>query len=310
VVEQGLRPSGAKPIPAGLGAGIRVLLAPGVHPNDAPAVDPARIANHDPASTWWSNGVHAPLFMLAEAPLAADASIFVEAPSLAPVRAQVLDPDGFAVGRQIAFWLFLPGGWKMSAGAPFGRYGLLCAGCHGSIDGDPAHALPPVTPSDIDTVASASITLSSHEARDPRRPLPPIALGKSAPPSFHFRRDLGPILERSCALAGCHAGAAPAGGLDLTPTPTAYYDRAYEALEAFGDGSTGGKRYVDERGASAYGSYLMEKLTGRELGAPRALDFQCPPPGSAPPLSADEIKAFLRWIDLGAIYRTPGVTEP
>jgi hypothetical protein len=153
------------------------------------------------------------------------------------------------------------------------------------------------------------VTLSTHQSANPRRPLPPELC--ASPEGFHFRRDLAPILVRSCALGGCHAGAAPAGGLALTPTPTAYYDAAYEALQAFGDGSGAGKRYVNERDASARSSYLAEKLLGRELGAPRQLDFPCPPPGSAaPPLSDGEVRAFLRWIDLGAIYRTPGVPEP
>jgi len=101
------------------------------------------------------------------------------------------------------------------------------------------------------------------------------------------------------------------GGLALVPTPTTYYDAAYEALMAFGPGSNGGKRYVDERGASARGSYLIEKILGRELEAPRVLDFRCPPDGAAvPPLDPDVIAAMIRWIDLGAVYRAPGVPPP
>ena len=95
-------------------------------------------------------------------------------------------------------------------------------------------------------------------------------------------------------------------GLALEPVPTAYYDRAYEALQAFGAGSGGGKRYVDERGASARRSYLMEKLLGRELEAPHALTGPCPPPGATVPrLGAHELAAFARWLDAGAIYRAP-----
>ena len=68
---------------------------------------------------------------------------------------------------------------------------------------------------------------------------------------------------------------------------------------------------VDERGASARGSYLIEKLLGKELDAPRALDFRCPPVGAAvPPLDPDVIAAFAQWIDGGAVYRAPRVATP
>jgi hypothetical protein len=310
VVNQSIQPLGAKPIPPGI-TGLRVTLWAGPTPELTPAVDPALVANGDPASTWWSNGVHGPTLLLAEAPLEPDGSIFVEAPAGAPVRVQVIDDNGWAVGRQLAFWIYLQGGWKLTAGAPLGRYSRMCSACHGSIDGDPGHALPPIDDVEADVVSSASITLATHEDRNPRRPLAPIPLATSPPPSFHFRRDLGPILERSCAVGGCHAGATPAAGLSLVPAPTTYYDAAYEALMTFGDGSTGGKRWVDERGQSARGSVLMERITGRELDAPAPLTGVCPPAGSgAPPLTPDEIAAIARWIDMGAIYRTPGVEEP
>lgn len=309
-VTQNILPVGPKVIPAGI-SGLRVLLWPSPRAGDAPEVDPARILNHDEASTWWSNGVHGPVMLLAQAPLAADASIFVEAPAGAPFRPQVIDDHGFAVGQQIAFWFYLQGGWKLTAGAPLRQFGRLCAGCHGALDGDPTHALPPVTDDEADTVSSASITLSSHAQQNPRLPLAPVALGTTPAPTFNFRRDLGPILTRSCALSGCHAGPSPAGGLGLEPVPTAYYDAAYEALQAFGDGSTGGKRYVDERGASAFGSYLVERITGVERAAPREVGMRCPPAGSGVPyLTEEETQAFVRWIDLGAIYRTPGAEAP
>jgi hypothetical protein len=196
------------------------------------------------------------------------------------------------------------GGESFPQGAPDGAYGRLCAGCHGSLDGDPEHALPPVA--DVDVVTGASRTLAAYQQRDPRRPRTPRSMLGIAPKDFDFGRDLAPSLARSCALSGCHAGPSPAGGLDLVPTPTAYYDAAYEALLAWGDGSGGARKYVDEPDASAYASFLIEKLTGRELGAPRLLGSPCPPPGSpGPPLDEDVVRAFMRWIDLGAIYRTP-----
>jgi hypothetical protein len=305
-VNRVLFPSGAKPLRGDAVLGRLVAFLP-LPPGAGPAVDPALVANGDPASTWWSNGIHAPVAWLADVPLEADGSFWAELPAGLALRLVLVDADGFAAGRQSALWIHVQGGETFPQGAPPAAYGRLCAGCHGALDGDPAHALPPVDAPDA--ITEASRTLSAFEARNPRRPRAPLPLGDARPRGFDFGRDLAPSLERSCALAGCHAGTAPAGGLSLVPTPTTYYDAAYEALQAFGPGSTGGKKYVDERNASAWGSYLIEKITGRELGAPRALGVPCPPPGSgAPPLDADVVRAFIRWVDLGAFYRTPEIS--
>jgi hypothetical protein len=283
----------------------RLLVWPTWDPATVPPVDPQRIANRDPASTWWSNGIHLPRPTLDEVALAGDGTLVAELPARVPVQVQLVDGDGLVAGASSRLWIHVQGGERFPQGAQPRDYGRLCAGCHGALDGDPAHAMGPL---DLDAVTQASVTLSSFAARDPRRPLPPLRVGEAGAKSFDFGRDLAPSLARSCAVASCHAGAAPAGGLDLTPAPTAYYDTAYEALQAWGPGSTGGKRYVDERNASARGSYLMEKLLGRELDAPRPLSGPCPPPGAAvPSVDPDVIDAFARWIDTGAIYRSPEV---
>jgi hypothetical protein len=301
-----LAPVGARPLPTEA-VTARLVTWPAYAPGDL-AVDPAQIANGDPASTWFSNGVHLPLAVLDEVPLAADGSLWAELPARLPVRLQLVDADGFAVEAPARLWIHVQGGERFPQGTQPALYPRLCAGCHGALDGDPDHALGTPEP---DAITTASVTLAAYEGRNPRRPRDPVVVGVGGAKDFDFGRDLAPSLARSCALDGCHAGAAPAGGLDLTPTPTAYYDAAYEALQAFGAGSTGGKRYVDERGASARGSYLIERLLGRELDAPRALDGVCPPPGSgAPPLDPDVVAALIRWIDLGAVYRAPAVALP
>ncbi len=283
----------------------RLLTWPTWDPGSIAVVDPQRIANQDPASTWWSNGVHLPRPSLGEVALANDGTLLAELPARLPIQLQLLDHDGLAVGAASRLWIHVQGGERFPQGAQVRDYGRLCAGCHGAVDGDPAHALGPL---ELDAVTQASVTMSAFAARDPRRPLAPVRVGTAGAKSFDFGRDLAPSLARSCAVAACHAGPGAAGGLDLTPAPTAYYDAAYEALQAWGPGSTGGKRYVDERNASARGSYLMEKLLGRELDAPRALDGRCPPDGAAvPPIDPDVVEAFARWIDTGAVYRSPEV---
>jgi hypothetical protein len=305
----GLGPSGPKPFPPG-GAGARLVGWWPTSPASLPVmhIDPALIANHDPASTWWSNGVHGPVRVLAELPLAPDGTLFAAPPARAGFRVQLLDEDGLVAGAQSQLWLHFLGGEVVPQGVPVDQYPRLCSGCHGALDGRPADALPPMI--DLDAIAGASITQATNAAANPRRPLAPAVVADPRV-SFDFGRDLAPIFVRSCALAGCHAGAAPAGGLDLDAQPTDYYDSAYEALQAFGDGSGGGKKWIDERDGSARRSFLMEKLLDRELDAPRALDAPCPPPGSsAPPLTREELAAIARWIDLGAIYRTPPEQSP
>lgn len=292
-----LPPVGARPVAAD--APLARLIGMGPVPLAGTArVDPAAVANGDRASSRWSNGVHGPSHVLAELPLEADGSFLAEIPARTPLRVQLVDRDGLAVQPQSWSWLSALGGETVPQGVPAERYPRLCAGCHGALDGQAGHALPDA----LDAVTSASMTLAAYQDLDPRRPRAPVVVAPAAG-DFDFGRDLGPVLVRSCALAGCHAGPAPAGGLALVPTPTPHYDAAYEALQAFGEGSTGGKRYLDERGASARGSYLAEKLLGRELDAPRALTAPCPPPGAAP-LDPAEVRAFLRWMDLGAIYRS------
>lgn len=303
-VLRGLSPLGARPLRDDA-VTVRLLTWPSWSPADAPAIDPTQIANQDPAATWWSGGAHLPLAVVGEVPLGADGTLWAEVPARMPLRVQLVDADGFAVGAASRLWIHVQGGERFPQGTQPDVYPRLCAGCHGALDGDPAHAMPPI---DADAITGASITLSTFADRNPRRPLAPRSIGEPGAKGFDFGRDLAPSLERSCAVAGCHVGATPAGGLALTPTPTAYYDAAYEALQAYGAGSTGGKKYVDERGASARGSYLIEKILGRELDAPRALDFRCPPAGApVPPLDEDVIAALIRWIDLGAVYRSPGV---
>ena len=57
---------------------------------------------------------------------------------------------------------------------------------------------------------------------------------------------------------------------------------------------------MDERGSSARRSALIERLYGRELDAPQVLNGACL---GEPPLSDDERLLFVRWVELGAVYR-------
>lgn len=245
-----------------------------------------------------SAGHHGRSRILAEVPLLGG-SLFLEVPAGAPFRVQTLNADRMAVGAQHRRFLDVAPGQVFPGGVAPSLYPTLCAGCHGSLSGDPSGSLGPVP----DAITGPSMTLATHDGLDPRRPRAPIRVGDQTI-RVDFRADVLPLLKRSCARGGCHAGPSPAGGLGLEAKPTADFDAAYEALLSPGEGSAGGRRYVDEAGTSARSSYLIERIYGRELDAPRALGGACL---GDPALSEEERLTFVRWIDLGAAYRGDGL---
>lgn len=225
-------------------------------------------------------GPHGRSRILAELPLVGG-SIYARVPADIPFRVQLLDADRMAVGAQHNRWVHVAPDEMFPGGVAPGLYPTLCAGCHGGLTGDRAGVGGPVP----DAVTAASITLATHRALDPRRPLPPVELGAAL--AVDYVRDVRPLVARSCA--GCHSGPAPAGALTLDPTAASPYDGAYLALLP----------HVDAAGSSARRSPLMERLLGRELDAPTSAG-SCP---GRPALSPDELLTVSRWIDLGATYR-------
>lgn len=240
-------------------------------------------------------GRHGRSRILAEVPLAGG-SLHLSVPAGTPLRIQTLGADRMTRGRQHDRWLDVAPGQTFPGGVAPALYPTLCAGCHGSLSGMPESGAGPVP----DIVTTASVTHATHQDLDPRRPLPPLRVG-DAPIAVDFRKDVAPLLARSCA--GCHGPPSPAGGLSLIQQPTASFDTAYEALLATGVGSGGGRRYVDDRTPSARASVLVEHLTGSELDAPAPLSRACP---GEPPLDDAERLTIVRWIELGALYRGTG----
>jgi len=222
--------------------------------------------------------------ILGEVPLAGG-SLLLEVPSDVPFRVQLLNADRMAVGTQQNRWLHIAPGETFPGGVNPKLYPGLCAGCHGSLSGDRGDVGGPVS----DAITSASITLATHDNLNPRRPLDPVSVGDS-PLDIDFRRDVSPLLQRSCANAGCHDATA-AGNLNLTVQSTALFDTSYEAL-------------LSRVGPSAYKSYLLERIMGKELGAPRMLDGTCT---GDPALNGDEVLLLIRWVDMGAVYRGVGL---
>ena len=119
--------------------------------------------------------------------------------------------------------------------------------------------------------------------------------------------DVQPILNRSCAQSGCHDSQTQGGDLDLSDNPTTWYNAAYQALLRLG--ADGEPAFVEHPTGTAHNSYLLEKLLGHELGAPRQLPSNSGTGGGhpqdlgQPALLGNDLLTLIRWIDLGATYR-------
>jgi len=204
------------------------------------------------------------VILVGEVPIP-DGSLYAEIPANAPFRVQFIDADGMAVGGQANRWFFVAPGETFPAGVSPERYTTDCAGCHGSLDGEPEGAL--TAP---DSITQASITLATHENRDPRRPKAPVqALGPLI--ATDFLGAVRPLIERSCT--GCHD--------ELVPRPDGPFDSAYRWL-------------ID-------GGHVVPSLA-RDSRMVARLRAGCP---GDPPLDAEERMAIIRWIDVGAAYRGP-----
>ena len=251
--------------------------------------------NGDPFATRVSLGVHTRKRIIAEIPLEPDGSFYAQVPTEVPLIVQGLNRDRMAL-HSMNRWFYLQPGEKLTFSIPRKIFPTLCSGCHGALTGQPQHALGPP-----DIVSSPSRVLATWDpvTRTRRKPYN-TRKGASLPRSIDFRRDIQPILDQRCV--SCHDGTSPQSArLDLRGTPTEHYTVSYETLHRLRDprsGNFGDKLYVNEREALAVESYLIEKLTGRELKAPQKLTTPGVPHPASDPLSDDELLMLIRWIDV------------
>lgn len=232
--------------------------------------------------------------ILGTVPLEKDRSVYVEVPAQRPFRVQFLNADGMAVGHQPIRWLFNWPGQDFPESAEVDQYDQECASCHGARSGKPEEAL-----GWIDSFSSASATLATFADRNPRRPKEPVRLGGAMGRTIGFVEDIQPILDAQCVR--CHADRATSTEqLVLEGTPGEVLSTSYESLMAEGEGSGGGRRYVDAPNTSARTSRLMEVITGRALAAPG--DYKPHPPTG---VSAEQRQLVIEWIESGAAYRRP-----
>jgi hypothetical protein len=241
---------------------------------------------------------HMPARVLAEIPLESDGTFVADLPAGTAFRLQWLDRDGMAAGVQHNRWFDIAGGQTLHQGLAPDAFDRACTHCHGSRSGTPSDSFV-----SVDVTARASLSLARMELDDPDRPRTPPLLGLATRLPAEWRTVVAPALARSCTASSCHSGTTPAAGLSLEPRPTGRYDVAYESLVARGNGSANGFRYVDVLGATARGSFLVERLLGRELDAPRAVEITTSHRGE-PPLDDDELRSIARWIESGALFCT------
>ena len=105
-----------------------------------------------------------------------------------------------------------------------------------------------------------------------------------------YASNIQPIYDRSCAVAGCHASAAPAQALDLTPGRSYAATVRRKSTELFA-------LFIVEPG-DPDGSYLVQKIRGDAGIAGVLMPNGCPgtPAQGAQCLTPDEIDAIETWI--------------
>jgi hypothetical protein len=114
------------------------------------------------------------------------------------------------------------------------------------------------------------------------------AAGQCAWPDKSFVADVYPLLSANgCAGMGCHGGARPAQGLDLSSAAA-----AYDALVDVASTECGARLLVATSDPAS--SYLVDKVLGQQLCSGSKM------PKAGTPLSSAEVDTIRAWIGSGA----------
>jgi cytochrome c553 len=202
--------------------------------------------------------------LLGEAPVADDGSFQVQIPANVPVQLQILDGDGLAL--RSGAWI-----WARN------HFNQGCVGCHED---------PERTPPNRFVKALVS-------------PAPQLTLPVALRRTVDYRHEVAPIVAARCVA--CHGeggkppdlraepGAPEAGAAGTTP------DTAYRTLL---------ERFVQPGRARA--SRLIWHLFGRNTSRPwdpesASRDISTIP-GGGQPLTDEERRTIVEWIDMGAAW--------
>lgn len=191
--------------------------------------------------------------VLGTVPVEPDGSAHFVVPARKELSFQALDSRGMAV-QIMRSGVYLQPGER-----------LTCVGCH-----EPRTTAPPRG-------------MSAAQRRPPSRLRP----GPDGSKPFSYPILVQPILNQRCV--GCHSGAKPAAGVDLTDRPEGPYTASYNALVRYVPYSDMGNAEPlsrpDRYGARA--SPLMRKLLEGHQGVR---------------LTAEEIRRLATWMDTSALF--------
>lgn len=227
-----------------------------------------------------------PRRLVGEAPVEPDGSFNVMVPADTPLLLQTLDERGLALGT--CGWIWVKP--KETRG---------CIGCH----------------EDPERIPENEYVLSL------RRPSNRLLLPPSQRRRVAFRSDIAPILQKHCATADCHGGHDTPLHLPLSADKPAERDlqQAYETLTVPAEQQAGASaslpvlgKYVDRGRART--SWLVWQVTGTNTSRPwdrvetRKLK-PMPPPGKGLPLSAEDLRTLIQWVDMGAQFNAAKPVE-
>ncbi|NOZ20929.1 MAG: hypothetical protein GXP25_07540 [Planctomycetes bacterium] len=218
--------------------------------------------------------------ILGYAPVEPDGSFHIEVPADTVLSLQTLDKNYCAIETQLT-WVWVRPGEKR-----------LCIGCH----------------------ENRETALPNLDCQAMRKPPHFVAPPKEKRRTVDFRRDIMPIIEKRCGIAGCHDAKTQAGGLDLRPgfdlvfhrkgcrgrkINAALFNQAYESLLQAGKYRVG-KLVIP---SAARHSPLIWRIYGKQLAfADRRCCYKGPmtqmPPNK--PLTEAEKRLFVEWVDIGA----------
>jgi hypothetical protein len=199
--------------------------------------------------------------ILGEVPVEADGSFYVTVPGDTPFFVQLLDGRGMAV-KNMRGWMWVRKGTSRG-----------CIGCHENKE------LAPENRTTAALIKHNPAALTEPEAQ--RR-------------SVDFRKDISALLQSRCA--SCHGGKSPRAGIQLSRVPAGPVDAIYQTLLS-------GAPVHDGKGAAAAPFVVpgsaRKSLLSQIIGAVPASQ-----PGASEhppvPLTDDERRTIVQWIDLGA----------
>ena len=224
--------------------------------------------------------------LVGEAPVEADGSFNVEVPADVPLLLQSLDERGMALASCGWIWV-----------KPKEKRG--CIGCH----------------EDPERIPENQYVLAL------RRPSNRLVLPPSERRAVSFRDAVAPILQRRCATAGCHGSGdsplyLPLAGPTLSEDDLqqSYATLLQPAIRPGKSGIAPLGQYVNY--GQARTSWLIWQLEGRDTSRPWDPDSatgksdgpkiaQMPPVGKGEPLTPEELRTIIQWIDMGAQLSAP-----